>query len=79
MSYFITRLNRKYALVELPEGEESRFVGDFRTLYEAEFEKRLLEVGEDSDSLRKRLDKRDRFVHVPRRNRFQRLLLSEVI
>jgi hypothetical protein len=81
MSFQIVFNQGKYALIDV-YGEcpdERRFVGHFRTRYEAEFEANLLNAGGNVDELRKSLDRLDRAPHVPKRNRYQRILRNEVI
>lgn len=81
MSFQVFWHQGKYALVDVyGEGaDERRYVGSFRTQYEANFEANLLNAGGSVEELRKSLDILDRAPHVPKRNRYQRILRNEVI
>lgn len=74
-------LNRRdcYSLIECGDEESSRWLGDYRTRYEAEFARAEMLIGNDIQSLRDVVDKRWRD-RKPKRDRFQRIRVGyEVI
>jgi molybdopterin converting factor small subunit len=79
MNYRILRVNRAFELIwsDGADPNNNRYIGWFRTRYEADFEKAQLEKGANLDELKKRLADRDRYTRRPKRTRYQKIIQSE--